>query len=575
MIDKLLNFDKNSKNINLFLEHATFSSFFVNLFVPLLLFYIVQDFIEIKYLYVLSIVHVIIFILRFSIIKKLINSKIKNNIKTRFFKILVFLIIIASSLNSFLIAYSILSDIPQVHVFILSIIVVVISAGSVSTLLGIYEIYVAFILLSILPLIGSIVYRGDDLFYLFAFTLSIFMILILKIGQKNTLLINNLSSLKETFQIIFEKSSDGIILIKNNRFKDCNQAVVDMLGCKSKKNLLDNNISKFMPKYQDDGTLSIKKMMKMTILASKSGHYTFEWQFRKNNGENLWVDFALNKINIDGEELLHGIFRDISKRKELELEKEKFKNTLEDKVKEEIEKNKFQNELMQQQYRLAQVGEMLSMIAHQWRQPLSAITAATGVITLKSKMGKLDSQTAQDLADRIKNFSMHLSSTINDFRDFFKPNKVKDQTSYKKVIDSVLSIIESSLIKNNIEIVQDIKNIEEFESYENELKQVLLNLIKNAEDILLENEVKKPKIILSVDGGTLSVSDNAGGIPEDIIDKIYEPYFSTKLKKDGTGIGLYMSKIIIEEHCNGKLSVLNDENGAVFKIELQILQNLM
>ena len=129
-------------------------------------------------------------------------------------------------------------------------------------------------------------------------------------------------------------------------------------------------------------------------------------------------------------------------------------------------------------------------------------------------------------------------------------------------------IIESSLKKNNIQLNISYNHEIEFETYENELKQVLLNLIKNAEDILVEKNIQNPKIQIDIDGLKLIVNDNGGGVPDDIKDKIFDPYFSTKLKKDGTGLGLYMSKIIVDEHCNGKLSIKNNDDGALFTINL-------
>ena len=237
-------------------------------------------------------------------------------------------------------------------------------------------------------------------------------------------------------------------------------------------------------------------------------------------------------------------------------------------IQDNVEKNKKQERMMQQQHRLAQMGEMLSMIAHQWRQPLSAITAAAGVLQLKANLNKLEKETTLELSEKIKNFSVHLSSTINDFRSFFKSNKIEVTTDFQRITQSVLSIIEHSLESNKISFTQNIGQIEEFVTYDNELKQVLLNLIKNAEDILLEKEIKDANITIEVDKKTLSISDNGGGVPEDLLEKIFDPYFSTKLKKDGTGLGLYMSKIIVEEHCKGKLSVENTHEGAKFTITL-------
>ncbi len=238
------------------------------------------------------------------------------------------------------------------------------------------------------------------------------------------------------------------------------------------------------------------------------------------------------------------------------------------KVKEEEEKLKIQEKMMQQQHRLAQMGEMIAMIAHQWRQPLSAISAAAGVLEMKSKLNKLDKDTALQMAQKIREFSNHLSSTIDDFRNFFKSNKKKERSDFLKIVNDVRKIIQPSIESNHIELNIIKKEVEEFESYENELKQVILNLVKNAEDALLEKEVKDPVIDIIIDKKSIAVMDNAGGIPEDIVDKIFDPYFSTKKKKDGTGLGLYMSKIIVEEHCGGKLTVSNSKKGAVFLIVL-------
>ena len=247
------------------------------------------------------------------------------------------------------------------------------------------------------------------------------------------------------------------------------------------------------------------------------------------------------------------------------------------KIKEEEEKNKLAQDMMHQQSRLAQMGEMLSMIAHQWRQPLSAITAASGAINLKAKLNKLDTDAAVELSEKIMEFSQHLSSTIDDFRGFFKSNKTKSRVNFKKLLQDVVGIVKSSLENNNIDLTINVVSCDKILTYESELKQVLLNLIKNSEDALRDNAVENPTIMVEINNNVLTIQDNAGGIPEEIMDKIFDPYFSTKTKKDGTGLGLYMSKTIIEEHCQGKLSVSNEEfkngqgmsmYGAKFKITL-------
>ena len=244
--------------------------------------------------------------------------------------------------------------------------------------------------------------------------------------------------------------------------------------------------------------------------------------------------------------------------------------TLEDKIQSEVAKNRDKDKAMLQQSRLAQMGEMISMIAHQWRQPLSAISATSGNLTLKAKLDMLDNDTAVELGEKISQYAQHLSATIDDFRDFFKPNKEVIEITYTELVQSVLSIIEDSIHTKNIKLKQNLQSEGILSTYPNEIKQVILNLIKNAEDILLEKEIEHPTITIETQDNILIVKDNAGGVPTDIIEKIFDPYFSTKTQKDGTGLGLYMSKTIIEEHCGGSLKVYNDEFGAVFEMKLPL-----
>ncbi len=243
---------------------------------------------------------------------------------------------------------------------------------------------------------------------------------------------------------------------------------------------------------------------------------------------------------------------------------------LEDKIKDEIEKNKRKEQAMLQQSRFAQMGEMISMIAHQWRQPLAAISAISASLEMKANLNKLDNITVQQKTRNISDLSQHLSHTIDDFRNFFKPNKEKRETHYSEIVSSVLDIMGDSIHNKNIQIIQELNCHESFSTYTNELRQVVLNLIKNAEDVLVDKKVEDPYIKIATfnenNNWILTISDNGGGIPEAYINKVFDPYFSTKEAKDGTGLGLYMSKTIIEDHCGGEISVSNTVEGAVFKI---------
>jgi len=289
------------------------------------------------------------------------------------------------------------------------------------------------------------------------------------------------------------------------------------------------------------------------------------------NGDYYWVEAIISPVyNIFGKKVGYSAIRQNISDK---IKIEDYNYTLEQKIKEAIVDTKEKEKLLQEQSRHAQMGEMISMIAHQWRQPLAAISSTSAAINLKAKLDKLDKENAINLSSKISSYSQHLSQTIDDFREFFKKNKEKKEITYTELINSVLSIIEESVQNKNITLIKELSCEEKLYTYTNEIKQVILNLIKNAEDILLEKSIEKPciKVITYKEGDALilEISDNAGGIPENIIDKIFDPYFSTKIKKDGTGLGLYMSKTIIEEHCNGKISVTNGEDGAIFKIELE------
>ena len=260
---------------------------------------------------------------------------------------------------------------------------------------------------------------------------------------------------------------------------------------------------------------------------------------------------------------------------ELKVEAKKVQelnSTLEDKIDKEVSKNREKDKHMLQQSRLAQMGEMISMIAHQWRQPLAAISATSASLHLKAELGRADKATIIQKSQDIANYSQHLSTTIDDFRNFFKPNKEKQVTSYQELASSVLGIVGLSISNKNITIVEDLQSQAHFESYANEIKQVLLNLIKNAEDILYEKSIEDACIYIrsydSAKWAIIEVEDNGGGIDDSIMDKIFNPYFSTKLEKNGAGLGLYMSKTIIEEHCYGRLTVKNHSNGALFQIKL-------
>jgi signal transduction histidine kinase len=245
---------------------------------------------------------------------------------------------------------------------------------------------------------------------------------------------------------------------------------------------------------------------------------------------------------------------------------------LELRVKEEVQKSRDKDSILIHNSKLAQMGEMMSMIAHQWRQPLSAISAASTGLQVKIELGKYDEDLFLNSLEKIEEYVYHLSSTIDDFTDFFKPSKKREVTTLQKLVDKALFILSSSFSKNSISVVVDHKESVTLETFSNEVIQVLINLLKNAENILVKRGVNEPKIEINCfekdSKKYIEISDNAGGIDEGILDKIFESYFTTKEREDSTGLGLYMSKFIIEDSCKGKLKVENAPLGAKFTIVL-------
>ena len=281
-------------------------------------------------------------------------------------------------------------------------------------------------------------------------------------------------------------------------------------------------------------------------------------RLRHKDGSWIWV---LNRgktiFDDDGKPArMVGFQTDITKQKALE---------------DEIKK---QSDIMMSQSRHAAMGEMISMIAHQWRQPLSTISMGANNMIADIELEIIEADTFKKMLHQILAQIQHLSKTIDDFRNFLKPDRTKHSTTVVSVVNDVIGIMDKSLVNNNIKLLLNNQSDTELFIYSRELLQVYINIINNAKDILVENfdidRVIKIEIYNEDDYVVSTVCDNAGGIKDDVIEHIFEPYFTTKGKKNGTGLGLYMSKIIVEEHLHGRLEVYNSDEGACFKISIPI-----
>ena len=247
-------------------------------------------------------------------------------------------------------------------------------------------------------------------------------------------------------------------------------------------------------------------------------------------------------------------------------------HTLEDRVNEEITQRMHNEQMLMHQSRLASMGEMIGNIAHQWRQPLTELGATLMNLQILREHQKLTDVVFDERIARSENLIAYMSKTIDDFRNFFAADKKQERFSINETIKKAIDLIESALKNHHITLTFEEKGDYSIIGYPSEFAQVILNIISNAKDILLERNVEAPHIhiFLGMEDGRriIRITDNGGGISVEPIERIFEPYVSTKHAKSGTGIGLYMSKTIIEKNTDATLRAYNTTSGACFEIIL-------
>ncbi len=264
-------------------------------------------------------------------------------------------------------------------------------------------------------------------------------------------------------------------------------------------------------------------------------------------------------------------YKDEVQKKTIELEN--LNNKLEERVKEEVEKNREKDQFLVQKSKFIALGEMISNIAHQWRQPLNELSAVMMNIKMRYRKGMLDDEYFAKKSEDIDRLLDFMSQTIDDFRNFFLPDKTKKLFCVKEACENVVFIMSSSLKDKNIKVAINIDSEVKIFGYKSEFEQVVLNILSNAKYVLIKNKIKEPCVCITLkdkgDVACLSIEDNGGGIQTEPIEKIFEPYFTTKESSSGTGIGLYMSKLIIEKNMGGSLKAYNSDKGAIFCIEIK------
>jgi PAS domain S-box-containing protein len=305
--------------------------------------------------------------------------------------------------------------------------------------------------------------------------------------------------------------------------------------------------------------------------------YVCNAQVVRPDGSRRWVTARGEVVRDEnGEQIgIRGTLQDITELMMANMELENLNKTLSEKVQVELAKSREKDLMILKQSRLATIGELMSNIAHQWRQPLNALGINIQDIKYAFNNNEVNKAYIDEFIDNCMRSISYLSNTINSFKDFFRPSSGKERFDIAEITMSTFKLLKDAYLDMNI--VFDIKTAESeifVYGYKQELAQVLTNIISNSKDAFDLNNTINPKISLewkSFDGKVkISIFDNGGGVPEGIIEKIFDPYFTTKFKSQGVGVGLYMAKAIIENDMNGTLRVHNTADGACFEIELPI-----
>lgn len=395
---------------------------------------------------------------------------------------------------------------------------------------------------------------------------------------------------KKWLKSIVENSPMGIMFTnKDGIIEYVNPKFTLMTGYTSKE-AVGNSPSLLKSGIQDAPFYNI---LWQTIFSGKIWHG--EVANRKKDGTIYWEEIYIVPV-IDEKGVITNFVaskKDITEKKRLNIEllqanselnsltqklQERKKNLqknnelLVERVREESAKIIEKEKLLMQQTKMAAMGEMVGMIAHQWRQPLNAVSAAAVKLSMLNEIGTLSSEELNTTLKFIQDMTQKMSTTIKDFMEFAKPDKDKERICVVDVVNASLNIIKSQLTVRNISVKIDIDPSVYLYGFHQELSHVLLNCLSNAIDAFENKNIADKTISIRAyekdDNVVIKIEDNAGGIESSNIDKVFDPFFTTKSEHKGTGLGLYMTKKIIKEHFGGSIEVTNTDEGAFFTIEL-------
>lgn len=444
----------------------------------------------------------------------------------------------------------------------------------------------------------------------FNFTKSYIDIPFVLLTKSGTSFINNLSSIKNKKVSIVEDYAMMDIL--KNKYKNLEFVTVKNIDEGLEKVLSGETFGhidaistawyKLQTKYLTQLSVSAKldEVSKVSIAVRNDDNVLFEIfqksvlsidDFLKDEILNKWVSIEYKKefdysilwkiflvlsvifiAVIYKQKLLRDVNNSLKEKvEEKTKELREVNNELEIRIKKEVEDNLKKDRLLSQQQKMVSMGQMIENIAHQWRQPLSLITTGVSGIKLKKQLNDLDDDFFYKTLDSILNTSKYLSNTIDDFRYFFKPQKEKENFYLEKCCRKTIDLMNPNFSNKDIQITYKIENIQVC-GYETELIQVLINILNNSKDALEFLNENEKFIFIDIfredNKAVIEIKDNAGGIEEEIIDKVFEPYFTTKHQTQGTGIGLFMCKEIINKHMNGQINIINtsfEDKNKIYK----------
>jgi PAS domain S-box-containing protein len=384
-----------------------------------------------------------------------------------------------------------------------------------------------------------------------------------------------LRSSEERFHTIYDSLSDAVFIhdAATGRIVDVNATMCRLYGYQ-REEVLDQTIDLV---GTGEAPYSATEALAWLRRTAAGIPQTFEWITKAKDGHTFWVEVSMRCVTLDGCPRIVVMVRDISDRKQAEAllniqqkQLEELNHTLEQRVGETIAELRQKDELLLQQSRHAAMGEMLNNIAHQWRQPLNNIAIYVQNMQLLRKAGALSDQELQNDVQSVMEIIQYMSKTIDDFRTFFRNEKQKQPFALKAVVEKALRFVSARMEHHGIRCELVVRQEATIDGYQAEYIQVLLNILNNAADALDMVSSGERRLLITLDregaNALLSIRDNGGGIPPEALPYIFEPYFTTKGPTAGTGIGLYMAKVIIETQMNGSISARNTAEGAEFII---------